>query len=152
MNRRIQLTLGVACAAVLAGAWRSAPVLDELLNTRVVPWSELKSTSGPDGTVRTYFSAPTSTLLRIGLRARTLEPGATPNPTLPYSTPQEQLLIVKEGTLEVKLDEKVQRVSAGDAVFLAPNQWHALRNPGTAPVTYYQLDWVSPGMNGEREY
>lgn len=152
MHTKRAFGVAVAMAATMTVAAGAAGAFPELMDTTVKRWEELKAEPAEGGAVRAYFNAPTSTLLRLGMRARTLEPGGTPHPTRPHSRPVEQLVIVKQGTLELQLDQEKQRLEAGSAVFLAPNQWHALRNPGSQPVTFYEIDWVSPGMNGERQY
>lgn len=155
MLTRRMLIFAAGSAFALAGTAALAGVAKELMGTRVVHWSETRPAGSGDVTWRVYFDAPTSTLLNLGLRATTLAPGATPHPVRPHSRPIESVLIVKEGTLEVTLgdrDPKVVRLEPGSAVFLSSNQWHALRNPGKTPVTYYELDWISPGMNGERQF
>ena len=139
----------VALATFASGDGLSA---QELMGTRVVDAAGIRAAEGPEGTIRTYFDAPTSTLLNLGLRATTLEPGATPHPTRPHSRTNESILLVENGTLEVMIDDQTQTVLAGSAVLLGPNQWHALRNPGPDPVTFYEIAWSSPGMNGEPGY
>jgi mannose-6-phosphate isomerase-like protein (cupin superfamily) len=124
------------------------------MGTRVVEGGDLRVATGAEGTVRTYFDAPTSTLLNLGLRSTTLEPGETPHPTRPYSRVTESLLLVEAGTLAVRLTENsdFEAVETGAAVLLGPNQWHEIRNAGSTPVTFYEFAWTSPGMNGEPDY
>jgi len=156
MRTRTTLALGLAIGAALAvGAGELKAYYGELIGTTVVKQSQLRAVPGREGTVRTYIGAPTSTLLNLGLRATTLDPGASSNPARPYSQAIESLILVKDGVLEVKLDEKgekVEQLDAGSAIFLGPNQWHAIRNATQQPVTFYEVDWVSPGMNGEPGY
>ena len=155
MRTRSTLAIGLALGAALTlGATELKAVFGELIGTTVVKSSQLRAVSARGETVRTYIEAPTSTLLNLGLRSSTLEPGTAPS-VRPNSTAFESLIIVRDGTLEVKLDQqgtRVEQLDAGSAVFLAPNQWHSLRNAGTTPVTYFEMDWISPGMNGEPEY
>lgn len=155
MRTRSTLALGVAVGAALALAATELPAfVGELIGTTVVKSSQLRPISGRGETLRTYIEAPTSTLLNLGVRATTLDPGASPGGR-PNSTANEALILVKEGVLEVKLDERgsrVEQLDAGSAIFLAPNQWHALRNATPQPLTFYEIDWISPGMNGEPNY
>lgn len=155
MRTRGILAIGAAIGAALALGARELPALvGELIGTTVVKSSELRPIQARGETWRTYLDAPTSTLLNLGVRSITLDPGASPA-NRPYSVDYEGLIVVREGVLEVKLDEageRVERLDAGSAVFLAPNQWHALRNATQQPVTFYEIDWISPGMNGEPNY
>jgi mannose-6-phosphate isomerase-like protein (cupin superfamily) len=151
MFRRKKLVIAASFGAVVAaGATAVASTrMPELLGTTVIRWSDARSIPRDGGEMRMFFQAPTSTLLHIGLRAMTLPPGGSPHPTRPHSRGMETVLIVKEGTLEVQIDQDRQQLEEGSAVFLQPNQWHSLRNPGNEPVTFYELDWVPPGMAGE---
>lgn len=154
-RNRIAIVLAVSAGAALAATELPALWRAELMGTRIVRASELRTVEGEEGAMQLYFQAPTSTLLNIGLRSLTLAPGATPHPTRPYSQSTEGILLVKEGVLDVQLDEedpKIERLEPGSALFLAPNQWHAVRNSGTTPVTFFEMGWTSPGMNGEPDY
>ena len=155
MRTRGTLAIGLALGAALTlGATELKAYFGELIGTTVVKSSQLRPVSARGETVRTYIEAPTSTLLNLGLRSTTLEPGASPG-ARPNSMAFEGIVIVRDGTLEVKLDEagaRVEQLDAGSAIFLGPNQWHALRNATAAPVTYFEVDWISPGMNGEPNY
>ena len=155
MRTRGILAIGLAVGAALGLGARELPALvGELIGTTVVKSSDLRPIRGRAETWNTYIEAPTSTLLNLGLRAITLDPGASPADR-PFSVSNESLLIVREGVLEVKLDTagtRVERLDAGSAIFLGPNQWHTLRNATQQPVTFYDIDWISPGMNGEPHY
>ncbi len=146
--------LSAVCGVVLLLSMYSVrPVsAQELMGTRVVAAERLRETNGPEGTIRTYFDAPTSTLLNLGLRVSTLAPGDSPHPTRPHSRPTESVLLVQTGTLEVQFTDSTYVVAPGGAVLLGPNEWHSLRVAGTAPVTFFEFAWTSPGMNGEPEY
>lgn len=156
MSTRKQAALVLAAVGLGALGARELPAAwDELMGTRVVKAEDLRAVEGVEGTIRTYFDAPTSTLLNLGMRAATLPPGATPHPTRPHARSTETILLVKEGTLEIRLDERserTERLEEGSVVFMAPHQWHSLHNPGAVPATYYEIAWTSPGMNGEPEY
>ena len=152
---RIALALALAAGAGAAATELTAYWRPELMGTRVVKASELRTVEGDEGSMQLYFQAPTSTLLNLGLRSITLAPGSKPHPARPYTQPVEGMLVVKEGTLEIRLDESnpaYEQLEEGSAVFLAPNQWHALRNASGSPVTFLEMMWSSPGMNGEPDY
>lgn len=147
----LALGVGVAFAATELSADRRA----ELMGTRIVKASELRTVEGQEGQMKLYFQAPTSTLLNLGLRTMTLAPGATPHPARPHAQEIESLLVVQEGVLDVQLSEEepvIEKLDPGSALFLAPHQWHTLRNSGSAPVTFIEMAWTSPGMNGEPDY
>ena len=151
----IVLLLGFCTLGMIGLAGSSVPVI----GTSVFHFEEVEVDTTEVGFSRQYIDNATSTLVNLELRAVTLEPGASPHPPRPHQQSAEQLILVKDGSLEVELGEVAettagnaragtQRLGPGAVLFLAPNQWHALRNAGEEPVTYYVIDWVSPGMMG----
>ena len=96
------------------------------------------------GEVRHVFKAPTATLDELEVHISTLNPGETPHP--PHKHPDEELLFVKEGTVESLVNGEAQRLGPGGVVFQAANQLHGLRNVGTTPAIYFVVKWNSPGM------
>lgn len=157
-RRDCLVALAAACLTLGAVGMTQSP--RPVMGTSFFGWNELEEEQTGFGTVRDYVRAPTSTLLDLGIRAVTIEPGESPHPPRPHARSQEELIIVKEGTLEVELrdvirgtvdrvDEPRKELGPGSMLFLAPNQWHALRNSSEQTVTIYTIDWVSPGMIGE---
>lgn len=135
--------------------------VDPIMGTTIFHFDDVDVDTTEAGLTRSYFRHATSTLLKLELRAETIEPGVSPHPPRPHESAGEQLILVTDGSLEIELgevaettaggvEEKIQRLTPGSAVFLASNQWHALRNTGEQATTYYVFDWVSPGMMGER--
>jgi len=93
------------------------------------------------GALRNVFDAPTATLENLSCHVTTLNPGKEPHPA--HRHPEEELLIIKEGTLEVTQNGVTNQVSAGGMVFCASNELHGWRNSSTNPVTYYVIH-ISP--------
>jgi quercetin dioxygenase-like cupin family protein len=60
-----------------------------------------------------------------------------------HKHPNEELVIVKEGTVEVLVDGQLQRVGPGSVIFNASNQMHSLRNVGNSAATYHVINWKS---------
>ena len=103
-------------------------------------------TSQPNktGAVRKVVQQPTATLDELEIHITTLNPGETPHP--PHKHPDEELLIVKEGTVESLVNGELKRVGPGSVIFQASNQMHGIRNVGDVPATYHVIKWNSPGM------
>lgn len=127
----------------------------ELMGTRIVRAADLRTIDGQEGQMQLYFQAPTSTLLNLGLRRMTVEPGGTPHPARPHSQPIEAMLVIESGALDVRLGDASaapERLETGSALFLAPHQWHEIRSVGNQPATFLEMAWTSPGANGEPDY
>ncbi len=48
----------------------------------------------------------------------------------------EHEVVVLEGEADVQYGPQVQRVRAGDVLYIAPNQMHQFRNAGTGPMRF----------------
>src|SRR6516162_4539539 len=115
-----------------------------VLGSRVFDWNDLKVEATKIGSTRKVVQQPTATLDELEIHVTTLNPGETPH--APHKHPDEELLIVKEGTVESLVNGELKRVGPGSVIFQAANQLHSIRNVGTTPATYHVIKWNSPGM------
>ncbi len=74
----------------------------EPMASQVFEWSALATTATKTGVRRDVFDAPTDTVDRLHGHITTLNPGANTGPL--HRHPQEELVIIKEGTVEVNID------------------------------------------------
>ena len=69
----------------------------------------------------------------------TINPGESPHAG--HKHPEEELLILKEGTVEAVQNGTTNRVEAGGMIFEASNEYHSVRNIGSTPATYFVFKW-----------
>jgi XRE family transcriptional regulator, regulator of sulfur utilization len=129
-----------ATYCLVAFADQQAPVMQ----SSVFDWNTVPAKPTNVGTVRSFFRAPTATLEELELHVTTLNAGETSHP--PHKHPNEELVIVKEGMVEVLVNGEWKKVGPGSVVFNASNQLHGLRNTGDGPATYHVINWSSAGM------
>ena len=87
--------------------------------------------------------APTPTLDELEIHITTLNPGQVSHP--PHQHPEEELLIVREGTVETLQNGKASRLGPGSIIFHSSNDLHNIRNVGSTPATYHVVQWrVAP--------
>jgi hypothetical protein len=110
------------------------------MKSRVFQWADMKGQPSETATYRNVFDAPTATLEALGCHVTTLNPGKEPHP--PHKHVEEELIIIKEGALEVMQNGVTNNVSAGGMIFCASNEFHGWRNATTNPATYYVLKIV----------
>ncbi len=113
------------------------------MGSTIFDWTTLKAEPNKTGAVRRVVQRPTATLDELEIHITTLNPGETPHP--PHQHPAEELLIIKEGTVESLVNGELRRVGPGSIVFQASNQMHSIRNVGDTPATYHVIQWKSPG-------
>lgn len=137
----VALGVGIVIGAAGATVARSA---DDVMGSRAVDWKDMTARPTKVGEVRQVFEHRTATLDELELHVTTLQPGQSPHE--PHKHPDEEVLIVREGTVETFLGNRTQVVGPGSVIFQASNQLHAIRNVGTTPATYHVIKWNSPGM------
>jgi len=134
---------GLMVAAVLAQD-TAAPEPPKVMGSAAFDWTQIPVHKTPVGESRKFFKAPTATLDELECHVTTLNPGELAHP--PHQHPDEELLIIKEGTVEALVNGEWKRVGPGSVIFQASNQLHAIRNVGETPATYHVIKWNSPGM------
>ena len=95
------------------------------------------------GAVRQVMRSPTPTLDELEIHISTLEPGKSPH--APHQHQHEELLIIKDGTLETFQSGARRKVGPGGIIFQASNELHNVTNVGQAPATYYVIGWTVAG-------
>jgi quercetin dioxygenase-like cupin family protein len=143
VTRRDLLVAAAAVAvAMAAGASvRTAPVV---MTSSIFEWKAMKAEPTAAGEVRHMFRAPTATLDELECHVTTLKAGQSSH--APHTHPNEEVLIIREGSVEFYYQNAWHPATVGDVVFLTGTDPHGVRNPGTTPATYHVLAWQSPGM------
>jgi quercetin dioxygenase-like cupin family protein len=145
MITRRDLVVAVVAAVVAASFMALAQTSPKpVMRSGVFDFSSLKAEPKPTGERRQVFDAPTATLDRFECHITTLNPGEVPHAA--HQHPEEELMLVKDGTLQVVQNGLTNRVEAGGMIFCASNEMHGLRNIGTNRATYYVFKWFPPGL------
>jgi mannose-6-phosphate isomerase-like protein (cupin superfamily) len=64
-----------------------------------------------------------------------LEPAATPHP--PHRHAHSEMWLIREGVVEITINGKSSQIGPGSAAFVASNEEHGIRNPGTTAASYF---------------
>jgi quercetin dioxygenase-like cupin family protein len=111
------------------------------LGSTVYDWDALPVTTTGKGARRELMNSPTVTCANLECHVTTLNPGETPHAA--HRHPDEELIVVKDGTVEATIDGAATRGGPGSIFFFASNSLHGLRNVGTTPATYYVVRIVT---------
>lgn len=141
----VALIASVITLAAATGMRASVPVM----GSTIFDWTSMTAVPNKTGTVRKVVQAPTATLDELEIHITTLNKGETPHP--PHQHPDEELVIIKEGTVESLVNGQLKRVGPGSIIFQAANQSHSIRNVGDGPAVYHVIKWNSPGMLKARQ-
>ncbi len=135
LTSRDLIVAAVSALSVLIGVAVAESNTKPLMHSSVFNWADLKATPTKTGEVRAVFNSPTPALAQFECHITTLKPGEEPHPA--HQHPDEELIVVKEGTVEASLVDKKTTVPAGGIIFAASNEMHGIRNIGDTPATYY---------------
>ena len=136
--------VAIATAIVVIAGMSFTEAQATVLSSRIFDWDRLKVVATKVGFRRDVVRSPTVTLDELEMHITTLNAGMESHP--PHQHAAEELLIIKEGTLEALVNGEVRKVGPGSIVFQASNQPHTIKNIGTGPATYHVIQWQSPGM------
>jgi len=131
---------GCSVLSVVALAQSQKP----LMGSSAFDWKTIEVKPTKVGARRDFFQSPTATLDELECHVTTVNPGEEPH--APHQHQHEELIIVKEGTIEVVVNGEKKTVGPGSVIFQASNQMHGIRNVGKTPATYHIITWKSPGM------
>lgn len=144
LKRRDLVTAAIASVVTLACvsvAQQSAGLLD----STAWKWDEMEVKKTDVGELRQVVRQPTRTLDELEMHITTLDPNTTSHP--PHTHPNEEMVIVREGTLQAHVNGEEVVVGPGSVLFYASMQPHGVKNIGDTPATYFVINWASPGMN-----
>ncbi len=140
LTRRDVLVIAVTLSLTVAAIVVAQSPARSLMQSRVFNWSSMKVETTGTGERRQLFDTPTSNLARFECHITTLNPGEAPHAG--HKHPEEEMMIVKEGAVEVVQNGETNRVEAGGLIFCASNEMHSLRNAGTNRATYFVFKWT----------
>jgi mannose-6-phosphate isomerase-like protein (cupin superfamily) len=136
MLTRTNLILALVVAFVATGlAVLAQSAKKPAMTSTAIEWNSLEAKPNANGSSRKFFEAPTATLGLLECHATTLNPGVTNHAIL--TRPDDEVVIVKEGTIEAYVSDKWVRLGPGSVIFNAAGVLQAMRNVGDGPATYH---------------
>jgi quercetin dioxygenase-like cupin family protein len=135
ITRRDLFVAAISVSLAVAGVAFAESNGKPVMHSCVFNWADLKVHPTRVGESRPVFDAPTPTLAEFECHITTLNPGESPHP--PHRHPDEELMVIKEGTLEALQGDRTNIVTTGGIIFEASNELHGVRNVGTNRATYF---------------
>ncbi len=138
MVTRRDLIVALATAAFTAGAFAIADQRP-VMGSKVFDWNSIPAIPTAVGSVRSFFKTRTATVEQLEVHVTTLNVGQSPHP--PHRHPNEEMIIVRQGTVEALINGEWKRAGPGSVIFFASNQLHGLRNAGSGQAIYHVINW-----------
>ncbi len=98
-----------------------------------------KLTKEDFGDLRIYFEGPTEQLKSMTAGSLLLKPGMAPHP--PHRHPEEEFMVITEGTGEISMDGKITKVGPGSMMYAGAQRLHGIVNTGKVPLLFYFYKW-----------
>ncbi len=117
----------------------TTPAAQPVMGSKVFDWNAMVDKPTKTGSVRSVCSSPTATLENLEIHISTLNPGLMSHP--PHKHPNEELIIIRQGTVETLSNGTWIRVGPGSVIFNGSNQPHGFRNVGTEPAIYHVVNF-----------
>ena len=147
MNKRDLIVAAIAVSTTLA----CVSLADEakaVLDSTAWKWEDIAARDTDVGQYRYVTRQPTRTLEELEMHITTLNPHKASH--APHTHPNEEMVIVKEGTLQAHVNGKEVVLGPGSVMFFASMQPHAVQNIGDRPATYHVINWktaATPGVD-----
>jgi quercetin dioxygenase-like cupin family protein len=89
------------------------------------------------GNARAVFDGVTHSGFHIDLHETELAPGAAPHAA--HRHEHEEMIMIREGTLEITIEGKVTLAGPGSVVYAASNELHGWKNVGPTKAQYFVI-------------
>src|SRR5687768_14812044 len=131
------LAATATASAQTTGAPAPAPGVEQLpvMKTRAYRFAELPVITNGKNKRRSMFTDKTHTGFKISSHMNEVAPGEVNHP--PHQHLREEMMLIREGTIELTVNGKPYRLGPGDVGVIGSNEMHNAKNVGTAPAHYF---------------
>ena len=132
-RRNLVLTLPALAAISAYGTEKN------VLPSETYLFKNLKTNSHAGYTGRAVLEGYTHQGFRIAMHESKLDAGAMPHAA--HHHKHEEMFMMREGELEVKINGKTTHAGPGDVVYVASNEEHGVRNIGKVAAQYFVIEF-----------
>jgi mannose-6-phosphate isomerase-like protein (cupin superfamily) len=133
VSRRTMAGAGLLAAASPSRDQTTKPALA----AHVYSWSDLPVKMNGENRARAIFDGLTHSGFPVELHATELAPGGVPHGV--HRHVNEEIVILREGTLEVTIGGERTLAGPGSVVYVSSGVEHGLRNAGSGRAHYYVM-------------
>ena len=114
-----------------------APPVEQLpvMKTQAFLYKDIPDTVNGKNKSKRMFTAKTHTGFKIESHQSDIAPGEVNHP--PHQHLREEMMLIREGTMELTIAGKAYRLGPGDVGVIGSNELHNAKNVGTTRATYF---------------
>ena len=106
-----------------------------VLGTKAYIYNDLPVTTNGKNKQRRLFTGKTHTGFKLESHQSDIAPGEVNHP--PHQHLREEMMLIREGTMELTISGKPMRLGPGDVGFIGSNEMHNAKNVGTTRAQYF---------------
>jgi quercetin dioxygenase-like cupin family protein len=106
-----------------------------VLGTKAYIYNDLPVTTNGKNKQRRLFTGKTHTGFKMESHQSDIAPGEVNHP--PHQHLREEMMLMREGTMELTISGKPMRLGPGDVGFIGSNEMHNAKNVGTTRAHYF---------------
>src|SRR5580704_9841045 len=134
-RRDLMKLAGLNALAALAGAATAGAKIPNA----TIGQDQSKLSRETSGDLRIYFDGLTEQLKSMTAGSLLLKPGMSPHP--PHQHPEEEFMVIAQGTGEISMEGKITKVGPGSMMYSAAGRLHGIVNTGKTPLLFYFYKW-----------
>ncbi|MDP3001634.1 MAG: cupin domain-containing protein [Bacteroidales bacterium] len=104
-------------------------------------WDTITFKPSANGGRRNIINQATSAMKQLEIHVTTLNEGVSSH--APHAHPDEELILVRFGIVEMTIKGTPYRLGPGSVIFLTGNDLHGGSNAGEGKCEYYAIRWVT---------
>lgn len=109
--------------------------------SEVIDWNDAEFIKTEKGGVRHFFKRSTPMLAEFEMHVTTLKEGVKSHD--PHTHPDDEIILVKSGTVEELVNGRPFQLGAGSFVLLNGNEPHGIRNAGNVSCEYFAFRFLN---------
>jgi quercetin dioxygenase-like cupin family protein len=123
--------------SIAAGSQEAVTASTDALPSGAFRFEDLKVHENGPFRSRQVLKGKTHSGFSLDLHESELPPDKMPHP--PHQHRHEEMLLIREGQIDITIGGKTSRLRSGSVAYIASNEMHGWKNTGTSTAAYFVM-------------